>query len=75
MVRRKSKQTIISSVVYILHLKGYNRRVRKYVYQLRYRPIIEIDKDPMENMADITKEQLGKHLSTLPSPDFYPKST
>ena len=42
------------------------------VDQLRYQPIIEIDKDSIHNSTDIIKSQLDKPLSILQLPDNLP---
>ena len=49
--------------------------VKRHVNQLRYQPIIEIDKDPIKNKIDIIEKQVDKPLNMLPLPDHLPLFT
>ena len=56
----------MSSVIYLVQLKQDDSYVKKHVNQVRYQPIIEIDKVSIQNETDIIKHQLDKPLSMLP---------
>ena len=65
----------LSSVIHLVQLKGYDSYVKKQVNQVRYQPIIEIDKVPVQNKTDIIENQLDKSFSKLPLPDHLPLPT
>ena len=60
--------SLASDLFCLVQLERYNSHVKKDVDQLRYQQIIDIHID-IQNMTDITEEQLEKQLSTLPSLD------
>ena len=45
----------LSSWIYLVQLKGHESYVKKHVGQVRYQPIIETDKVPIQNKTGIIK--------------------
>ena len=53
----------LNSVIYLVQLKGHDSYVKKHFGKVRYQPIIETDKVPIQNKIDIIEHQLDKSLS------------